>query len=646
MAFLSSGLVAARQVLRGARRTLPERKSLGYVAFALFAQRMPVVHARSLRSRRVTDRRPHPRRRSGWPAPWRGSPLRLASLAASVARRHLAGEPARALWLGWRVLPGPARPVLRLAGPRGRAAVAWGAGDHGAAIRILAASPRRLADFALAVARPDIAAVALPRVPAADPALPALRARLAWQQGRLTDAIAELDSARGRRARRLQQAYRAELRVRTGELAGRGASEAKGPRPRPLHAANPQRILHLVTDALPNVTAGYTVRTRQIAVAQQAAGLDPQVLTRLGFPVAQGHRDARGTVTVEGIPYHRLLPYHLPARPDAAFEAGLAQASRLAGRLRPAVLHAATNHLNGQLALALRERCGLPVVYEVRGFLEESWRSRAGGDVSASESYLLSRELETWCMQQAELVVTLGEVMREEIMSRGVPGEKIIVVPNAVSAEFLTPLPDGGPLRARLGIGPGEFVPGLSSSLYPHEGVRYFLEAAALLRDQGLPIRPLIVGDGPERASLEHLARRLGLAGQAIFTGRVPPSEVRRYHAVLDLFVIPRTSDRVCQLVTPLKPVEAMASGLCVVASEVGGLREIVEHQSTGVLTVPEDPVALAGCMASLLGQPALRREIGARARDWAGRERTWSRNAERYRAAYEALGSPVPIPR
>jgi glycosyltransferase involved in cell wall biosynthesis len=569
---------------------------------------------------------------------FRGRPLRLVTLAVSVAGRHLAEDPVRAFWLAWRVLPGRGRALLRLAGPYGRATARWGAGDHDGALASLAATPRRQAAFALAVTRTDAAVTALRSVPPGDPALPALRARLAWQQGHLTAAVQALDDATSRQARRLQAALRAELRVRTGELAGR-QPEQPPRRPRPC-APVPGRILHIVTDALPNVTAGYTVRTHQIAVAQRAAGLDPHVVTSLGFPVAQGHPDARARVRLDGITCHRLLPYRLPARADNAFQAGLDRAGRLAGRLRPAVLHAATSHLNGQLAIALRERCGVPVVYEVRGFLEDSWRSRASGDVSASEGYQLSRAVETWCMLQADLVVTLGEAMRAEIVSRGVPASKVMVVPNAVPAEFLTPLPSAASLREQLGIRSGDLVPGLVSSLYAHEGVRYFLEAAALLRERGVPVRPLIVGDGPERPGLEQLSRQLGLAGVAVFTGQVPVTQVRRYHAALDLFVIPRTGDRVCQLVTPLKPVEAMASGRCVVASEVAALREIVEHKSTGTLITPQDPVALANCMESLLYSPDVRREIGARARDWVARERTWARNAERYRMAYESLGA------
>jgi glycosyltransferase involved in cell wall biosynthesis len=565
----------------------------------------------------------------------RGPSVRLATLAASVAWRHLADDPVRARVLAWRVLPGRSRRLLRLAGRYGRAVTAWGAGDHDGALRAVASSPRRQARFALAVDRPESAALALARLAPDDRARPVLTARLAWREGRLSDAAAALDAVPGRQARVLRATLRAERQARSPSW----------PRARPagrraIAGRVPGRVLHIVTNALPSTNAGYTVRTHQIAVAQRSAGMDPHVMTECGFPVAQGHLDARRTVGLDGVTYHRLLPLTQPRRTDAAQQKGLELAAGLVERLRPAVLHAATNHVNGQLALALRAEFGLPVVYEVRGFLEDSWLSRHAGDLSGTDAYRLSRDLETHCMREANLVVTLGEAMREEIVARGIPAERVLVVPNAVSDDFLGPLPDGGALRASLGIGPGEPVAGLVSSLFAYEGVATFLEAAALLHGRGLPVRPLIVGDGPERASLTRAAATLGLGGTAVFTGRVPLRDVRRYHAVLDVFVIPRTSARVSQLVAPLKPVEAMASGLCVVASDVRALREVIKHGSTGTLTLPDDPVALADCLEMLLYSPGVRRELGARAREWVAEDRTWARNAQRYRLAYESLGA------
>ena len=649
------------------------------------------------------------------PSTWRVSP-RVLILAASVMWRHVTADPVRSLLLGWRVLPRRLRPWLRWAGPYGRAAVLWGSGDRKAALSLLGTMPRRLAAFALAVDRPDAARSALDRMPVADPARATLLARLAAREGRLNDGIAALDGVTARRAVRLRASLAGELYVLTdgiprperagavppprttpvtevpqeakeaGGTSGAGATGTAGGAERGWSV--PGRVLHLVTDALPTTNAGYTVRTQRIAAAQREAGLDPHVLTKAGFPVAQGHLDGRRLAEVDGVPYHRLIPYRLPSRADAAAALGLDLAARLTGRLRPAVLHAASNHLNGQLALALREDFGLPVIYEVRGFWEETWLSRhgvapgdpaaqapqpgvtpsrarsaslspaepvpavtarrapvaparlPGADLAASDFYQLSRAAETRCMTEADLVVTLGEVMREEIVARGVAADKVIVVPNAVSADFLEPLPDGAPLRESLGIRPGELVVGVVSNLVAYEGVGTLLEAAGELRRRGLAVRPLIVGDGTERTALERLAGQLGLTGTAIFTGRVPMSQVRRYHAVLDLFAVPRTSDRVCQLVTPLKPVEAMASGLCVVASDVGALREIIRPEATGALATSGDSASFANIMEPLLYSSDTRRKLGANAREWVARDRTWAHNAAIYRAAYERLGA------
>lgn len=577
--------------------------------------------------------RPRPSLRSRLAGP-RPSPRALI-LAASIGWRHAAADPVRALLLAWRVMPAPLHGWLSLAGPYGRATTLWGAGERDAARAALAASPRRLAAFALAADQPAAAAAALDRLPGADQAKPRLAARLAWQEGQLAEALRALDGTPGPRARRLRTILAAEQALLARPVAAPG---------RPPGAAErvPGRALHLVTDALPATSAGYTIRTHEIAVAQRAAGLDPHVATRCGYPVTQGRIDGRRLVVLDGVPYHRLLPWLMPARADTAADLGLDLAAGLTSRIRPAVLHAASNFANARLALALRERYGLPVVYEVRGFWEDTWLSRHpdAEQLANSEFYQRNRDLETRCMLAADLVVTLGEAMRKEIVARGIAAEKILIVPNAVAAEFLRPLPDGAALRAALGIDPDEYVVGVVSSLVPHEGIGTLLEATAILRTRRVPARALIVGDGPERAALQRQAADIGLAEAAVFTGRVPAAKVRQFHALLDIFVVPRTSDRVCQLVTPLKPVEAMASGLCVVTSQVKALTEIVKHEVTGMQTVPQDPVSLADCLEHLLYSPDIRRKLGDNAREWAARDRTWAHNAALYRDAYARLGA------
>jgi len=571
---------------------------------------------------------------------------RVLSLAASIAWRHVRDDPVRALLLSGRVLPGPLRGWPRLAGPYGRAATLWGAGERDAALAALSDSPQRLAAFALAVDQPAVAAAAIVRLTAAGRVKDrqaVLTARLAWREGRLTGALAGLAGARGTRARRLRATLTAERRILDGTSPRLPArTKPSKTKPAPTKPAIPGRVLHLVTDALPATSAGYTIRTHEIVLAQRAAGLDPHVVTRCGYPVTQGRLDGRRLVELDGIPYHRLVPSRMPEHIDAAADLGLAMTAELTSRLRPAVLHAASNFANARIALALRERYHLPVVYEVRGFWEDTWLSRHpdAARLAGSELYRGNRDLETRCMLAADLVVTLGEAMREEIMARGVPADKILIVPNAVAPDFLSPLPDATELRRELNIGPQEYVAGVVSTLSPYEGIGTLLEATALLRARGVPARALIVGDGTERAALQRQAARSGLAQAAIFTGRVPATKVREFHALLDVFVVPRRRDRVCQLVTPLKPVEAMASGICVVTSEVKALTEIVKHEVTGMLTVPQDPVSLADCLERLFYSPDIRRKLGDNAREWVARERTWALNAARYQDAYARLAA------
>ncbi|PIB06974.1 glycosyltransferase WbuB [Streptomyces sp. HG99] len=427
--------------------------------------------------------------------------------------------------------------------------------------------------------------------------------------------------------------------ARTAGTSGPPASRVPAPAGRVIRPV-PGRVLHLVTNGLPFKQAGYTVRTQALAEAQRAAGLDPHVVTRIGFPVAQGVLDARPLQLLGGVPQHRLLPLWLPYGQDAALARNAELAGRLVERLRPAVLHAATDHGNGRVALALREAYGLPVVYEVRGFLEETWLTQAPGRGPDDETYRVRRALETYCMREADLVLTLGTAMKAEIVARGVPEERVLIVPNAVDEAFLAPPPDGAPLRARLGIAPDELVVGTVSSLTPHEGIGTLLHAGAELRRRGVRLRLLIVGDGPERAALERLAARLGLRdGVALFTGRVPHAQVRDFHAVLDVFAVPRTDERVCRLVTPLKPVEAMASGLPVAASDLAALRELVEQEVTGWLIPAESPDTWADALEVLLYSQKRRHEWGASARALVARDRTWKRVATTTHEAYRALG-------
>jgi glycosyltransferase involved in cell wall biosynthesis len=398
------------------------------------------------------------------------------------------------------------------------------------------------------------------------------------------------------------------------------------------------RVLHCVTNALPYTQAGYTVRTHRIVTAQKAAGLDPHVVTSWGWPMMQGHADATPYEEIDGIPYHRLIPSgEVPFESQGRMIRGAGEVTELVRTLRPQVLHAATDHRNGSVALAVRDRTGTPMVYEVRGFLEETWASRDPKRIG-SQRHVLQRDREAFIMRSADAVVTLAETMATEIVERGVPREKIFLAPNAVDDSLLVAEYDGAAFRAAYGIEPGEIVMGSVSSIVAYEGFATMINSAALLRDQGAPVKVLLVGDGVERAALLEQVEELGLGDIAILPGRVGPEEALQAQAAIDIFVCPREDLRVCRLVTPLKPVEAMALGKPVVLSDLPALSELVGTDGAGLLVPAGDPEALAKAIAGLRDDPERRAAMGEAGRAEVASKRTWSRVAETYRDIYQSI--------
>ncbi|GAA0969175.1 glycosyltransferase family 4 protein [Acrocarpospora macrocephala] len=459
-------------------------------------------------------------------------------------------------------------------------------------------------------------------------------AKVHWEGGRITKAIEVLQPHTRWPFIRRRIAYY------EGELAAIG-SDPIPPKAKVIMGDRvPGRVLHIVTNALPYTQAGYTVRTHRIVTAQQAAGLDPHVVTSWGWPMLQGHTDATPYDEIDGIPYRRLLPSgEVPNESRGRMIRGAADVTELVRQLRPQVLHAATDHRNGSVALAVRERTNTPFVYEVRGFLEETWTSRDPRRIG-SERHLLQKEREAHIMRSADAVVTLAETMVTEILERGVPRERIYLAPNAVDDSLLTASYDGHALRHEYGIRDDEIVVGSVSSIVGYEGFATLLSAAALLKAQGTPVRVLIVGDGAERPALLQQVDKLGIGDISLLPGRVGPEEALQAQAAIDIFVCPRDDLRVTRLVTPLKPVEAMALGKPVVLSDLPALSELVGSDGAGLLVKPESPEELAKALAELRDDPERRRAMGEAGRAEVAAKRTWSSLAKTYRDIYESIVS------
>lgn len=464
-------------------------------------------------------------------------------------------------------------------------------------------------------------------------------------RARATERAGDLREAERLYAASLSRRDDPTIRQRYGRL--RDDLRALDPGFRPAVAASPRqqapvrgRVLHLLNNALPQKVAGYTLRAHRTMLAQRGVGLDPIAVTKIGYPWAQGHLDAGPSDEVDGITYHHL-PFDRVREVGTAVhvEHAVAAMSPMVERLRPAVLHPTTPFDNAQIALALRDLHDVPVVYEVRGFLEDTWLSRYPDEAAGTDRYLLHRQTEGRTAARADHVVTLGTAMRDDLVARGVDPQRITVVPNAVDAEDFRPTGTDHGLGRRLGLGDA-VVLGYVSSLVAYEGVRYLLEAVALLRDRGRDVVALVVGDGPDRPNLERLAQELGITPFTRFTGRVPPTDVPGYYELIDLFVVPRTLDRVCRYVTPLKPVEAMAMQRCVLVSDIPALAETLEVGETGFTFEPESARSLADVAEGLVEDSGKRQEVGRRAREFVVAQRSWRHNAEAYRRIYRSLGA------
>ena len=442
-----------------------------------------------------------------------------------------------------------------------------------------------------------------------------------------------------------------------GELA---ATDARW-RPRvhgsrhPIEPRSDRVVLHLLNESRPQRQTGFTIRSHNNLLAQRAAGWDPVVATALGFPRSGGD-EVVPVEEVDGIRHLRLdlgpgYPSDGPA--DTFLEDYAWRAAAVAREERPAIVHASSGGRGYETALvglALGEHLDLPVVYEVRSLFDGpaptvsaagSRRSRPAAVVSEATS---TRErdrrrdtTEVRTMLAADAIVTLAETMKSDMVARGVPAERIFIVPNGVDPEAFTPRPPDPALRERYGLGE-RFVIGYVSNLdHPREGQETLIEATALLAGAGRDVACLIVGEGRRRAEVESVAAASGAADRIVFTGAVAHDEVPAMYALLDAFVVPRRDERAARLVTPLKPFEAMAMARPLIVADLPALTEVAPDGERSLAYRAEDAMALAAAVVRLMDHPELATSLGENGRAWVTRERTWASNGPRWTQVYES---------
>ncbi len=397
------------------------------------------------------------------------------------------------------------------------------------------------------------------------------------------------------------------------------------------------RILHILDHSIP-LQSGYSFRTRAIVREQRRLGWETFHLTT---PKHTATREPNEDV--DGLHFYRTTwtpgaLSRLPVLREIAQMAATARRLREVAHLtHPDILHAHSPVLNALPALLVGWRMNLPVVYEVRAFWED-----AAVDHGTSQEwglrYRLTRALETFALRHADHVTTICEGLKQDIVARGIPERRVTVIPNAVDVTtFAFGAEPDLALKRELGLD-GSTVIGFIGSFYAYEGLNLLLAALPGIIARVPGVRVLLVGGGPQELALKAIAATLGVKDNVVFAGRVPHQEVSRYYSIVDVLAYPRYSMRLTELVTPLKPLEAMAQGRLLVASDVGGHRELIRDGETGVLFRAGSATALADAIVGLLGQRGRWTWLREEGRRFVEEERNWAGSVARYRPIFESL--------
>ena len=403
----------------------------------------------------------------------------------------------------------------------------------------------------------------------------------------------------------------------------------------------PLRILHILDHSIP-LHSGYTFRTLAILREQRSLGWETLHVTSPKHTLGSADEEH-----VDGWHFYRTrLPPNVVERLPAAREMRLMRATErrlteVVTRSQPDVLHAHSPVLNAIPALRVGQRLGIPVVYEVRAFWEDAAVDH-GTNTEWDLRYRLTRNLETYALKRAAHVTTICEGLKREIVERGVPDTRVTVIPNAVDiGNFRYDESPDVELKRSLGF-EGCTIIGFLGSFYAYEGLDLLLDAMPAVLTERPDVRVLLVGGGPHEEELRATAKRLGVNDKVVFAGRVPHGGVHRYYSIVDICAYPRRSMRLTELVTPLKPLEAMAQGRLVVASDVGGHRELIRNGDTGILFEAGGVDRLARALLDLAGQPELRARLRANARAFVEAERNWAGSVRRYGNVYRSITRKV----
>ena len=400
------------------------------------------------------------------------------------------------------------------------------------------------------------------------------------------------------------------------------------------------RLVYVLHNSLPYSSGGYATRSHGVAAGLHEIGVDVQCITRPGFPLdikpELEANEVPAQDVIDGVSYSRTLS---PLRAGKSEYEYMMQAAARLEKLLVArgagYVQAASNYVTGLPALIAARRLGLPFFYEVRGLWEITRISREP-EFERSVAYHIQRQMESVVAREADHVFTLTQPMLEELVARGVDEQKITLLPNSVDADKFLPRGRDTGLAQRLGIPDGVPVIGYIGTFVAYEGLEDLAAACVKLHESGQDFRLMLIGNenasgqgrGPISEEIVRITDEGGIADKLIMPGRIPHEEVAAYYSLVDVSPFPRKPWPVCEMVSPMKPLEALAMEKAVVVSSVRALTEMIQDGVTGRVFEKGSIDSLFQVLREMIADPAQRERFGTAGREWVKQERSWTQVA------------------
>ena len=411
-------------------------------------------------------------------------------------------------------------------------------------------------------------------------------------------------------------------------------------------------VIYHASQSMPHTSSGYAIRTHGLTSSLNSKGYDVDVFLRNGYPLDRSDfkgSDVNTEEKIENVTYHfshtepndsSLINYQevynfnrLDEYESQAINALISNGSKS----KPIAIHSASNFVVGLAGARAAKALGIPSIYEIRGFWHLTQSTKREG-YEGSDHYKLSERFEIETAKESDYVFTITKALKDILVENGVEESKISVLPNAVDASKFKIIPKDVELEKELGF-ENKVVIGYIGSFVDYEGLDLLLEACSILKEKhGDIFRLLLVGDGDTMQLLRRTTRFLQLEDQVVFTGRIPHDEVQKYYSLIDIAPLPRKGLRVCELVSPLKPFEAMGSGKVLVVSSVQALAEIVDDGVTGMVFEKDNSADLAVKLETAILDENLRKQIGNDANKWVMENHSWEVISERVTKIYDEI--------